>query len=205
MKLTSTPLGNRPPLEIENKTKLKVLSLMVGAVTRCLMGLILMLATQKTLAQATYTWNVGSGLWTTPSNWNPARNVVATTDILQFNNSAVGATQTATGVPTQTIRRLIIGGGVTAHLQASGPANLSLASDGSATDELSIASGSSLISEGNTGQLFIVYSGTGSTGNIAGTLGVNSTLVAVPNTLRKRAPERRPLKDQKSVDYLIPG
>lgn len=56
--------------------------------------------------QTTYTWiGANNGSWATGTNWSPTRTTPATTDILQFNS---GQTLTITGVPTQTISRLIV-------------------------------------------------------------------------------------------------
>jgi hypothetical protein len=56
--------------------------------------------------QTTYTWiGANNGTWTNRFNWSPTRTTPAATDILQFNS---GQTLTVTGVPSQTIRGLII-------------------------------------------------------------------------------------------------
>jgi hypothetical protein len=130
--------------------------------------------TLTTGAPMVYTWNVVSGAWTAASSWLPARTTADVTDILMFSNASVGTTQTATGVPAQTIRRLVVDNGITANLQASATSTLTIASDGTASDELFVAAGSSLISNGTTAALTITYSGAGSTGTIAGNLEVTS-------------------------------
>lgn len=127
----------------------------------------------STTAAATYTWNqTGTASFTVPANWTPARNVADPTDILQFNG---GGTTTVTDIPTQTIRRLTISNNTTVNLQAAATATLTLASDGTSADELSVESGSTLMSNGNAAALTITYSGTGSTGNIAGTMELSAT------------------------------
>jgi hypothetical protein len=56
--------------------------------------------------QTTYTWiGANNGSWATASNWSPSRTSPAATDIMRFNS---GQTLTITGVPSQTIRGLII-------------------------------------------------------------------------------------------------
>src|SRR5882762_5025488 len=65
-------------------------------------------------AASVYTWNGGSGLWNTATNWTPNRTTPAVDDIIVFNTA--GAI-TVTNVPTQTIGQLSIGGGAGVTLQ----------------------------------------------------------------------------------------
>lgn len=118
---------------------------------------------------AVYTWNGSvSTNWTVAGNWTPARAVPDPADILQFNN---GATNTVTNIPTQTVRRITFSNNTTANFQAPSAATLTIASDSvAATNELDIAAGSSLISNGTAAALTLAFSGGGGTANIAGTL-----------------------------------
>jgi hypothetical protein len=72
----------------------------------------------------TYTWiGADNGAWTTPTNWTPTRTVPETTDILQFND---GTTKNVTGVPTQTIGKLIMSNNTIINLQSSAAVTLSI-------------------------------------------------------------------------------
>lgn len=122
---------------------------------------------------STYTWNqTGTASYITAANWTPARNVVDPTDILVFNN---GNTSTVTNVPTQTISRLNISNNTVINMQSATTATLTIASDGTSTDELFVENGSTLLSDGNAAALTITYSGTSSTGTIAGTMELSAT------------------------------
>ncbi|MFP5040676.1 T9SS type A sorting domain-containing protein [Parasediminibacterium sp. JCM 36343] len=62
----------------------------------------------------TYTWIGGtSGSYATPANWSPTRNVPATGDVLQINQSSP---TTISNVPTESITTLSIGGSSTVTL-----------------------------------------------------------------------------------------
>ncbi|MBK9420481.1 MAG: hypothetical protein IPN44_05445 [Flavobacteriales bacterium] len=132
---------------------------------------------QATSATATYTWiaTSGSGTWTTAANWSPTRTTPDVTDQLQFTN---GGTPTATAVPTQTIGRLTISGNTAVVLQGS-TTTFMITGDGTPTNELSIANGSSILANG-TSSLTFAFSGVAQA-NVAGTLEFNNT--SVTNTL----------------------
>ncbi|MFZ4400638.1 MAG: GEVED domain-containing protein [Bacteroidales bacterium] len=126
--------------------------------------------TQSTTAPVTYTWAGGAtASWAAAASWTPARNIPDATDMLVFNG---GGGVIATAVPSQTIRSLTISGSTSVSLQAAATSTLTIASDGTAADELSVASGSGLAINGSTAALTLTYSGTGSTGTIAGFLEV---------------------------------
>lgn len=121
----------------------------------------------------TYSWaaTTGSASWAAAASWSPARNTPDASDILLFN---AGGSSTATNVPTQTVSRISVSNNTTINLQAASTATLTIASDGTVADELNIASGSTLMSNGTAAALTITYSGTGSTGTIAGTMEATS-------------------------------
>jgi hypothetical protein len=127
----------------------------------------------STNALMTYYWvaTTGTASWATAASWNPARNTPDPTDILLFNQ---GGSSTATDVPTQTVGRMRVTNNTVINLQAAATSTLTIASDGSATDELFVEGGSTLMSNGTAAALTITYSGTGSTGSIAGTVEVTS-------------------------------
>ena len=137
-----------------------------------------------TVAAATastfYTWNPisGSQAWNVAANWTPTRTTVAATDVLQFIN---GGSSTATNVPAETVSRIIVANNTTVNLQSAATATLIIASDGTSTNELTVEAGSSLISNGTTAALTITYGGTGSTGNIAGTMEITSPSGTIAN------------------------
>ncbi|WP_197062227.1 GEVED domain-containing protein [Flavobacterium rivuli] len=138
-------------------------------------------ASQATAAPAVYTWLATSGTasWITATNWSPARTTTDATDILQFSN---GGTPIVTDVPAQTIRRLSVTNNTAIKLRAASAVTLTLASDGTAAEELLVEAGSSLVSDGGTATLSITYSGTGSTGTIAGSIEAATTTAAINNT-----------------------
>jgi len=112
----------------------------------------------------TYTWNqTGSAAWATAGNWTPDRSSPSVSDILLLDN---GATVTVTGVPTQTIGKLVVANGTTVNLQASGTNTLTIAG-GSGTD-LDVAAGSALNIEG--GNALTLFVGAGATGTVSGTM-----------------------------------
>jgi len=54
----------------------------------------------KSWAQTTYTWNVASGDLDAAASWSPARNSIASNDILVFDGN-VQASVTVTNIPTR--------------------------------------------------------------------------------------------------------
>ncbi|PZF73096.1 GEVED domain-containing protein [Taibaiella soli] len=128
-------------------------------------------AVTTTTGPNSYVWNAttGSADWTVAASWTPARTLPDATDILQFTN---GGSSTATNIPTQTVRQIAFGNNTTTNFQAgTAAATLTLASDNDpTTNELNIGAGSSLVSNGATSALTLVFSGTGGLGKIAGNL-----------------------------------
>ncbi|XZF13386.1 GEVED domain-containing protein [Chitinophagaceae bacterium MMS25-I14] len=116
-----------------------------------------------------YTWNGSvSKDYQVAANWTPSRTLPDPGDILQFNNALPDTVQ---NIPTQTITRLTFSNNTPAVFQPAANGNtLTLFSDNSgSTNELDIASGSSLLLNGSNA-MTIAFSGTGNTANIAGTL-----------------------------------
>lgn len=92
-------------------------------------------------AQTTYTWNnTSGGDWGTASNWTPSRNTPAITDNLQFTD---GNTYIVTGVPSQTIRQLLVNSNTNVSLQSSSAAIISV-NGPTLTDNIVISNGSTL-------------------------------------------------------------
>jgi hypothetical protein len=130
-------------------------------------------SSQITGLPQTYTWTAttGTAAWSAPASWTPARNVPDVTDMLEFTN---GGTSTATGISTATIRRINVKNNTSINLQSAATAVLTIASDGTTTDELNIEAGSSLTLNSISAALTVNYSGSSSTGTIAGTAEVTS-------------------------------
>jgi hypothetical protein len=120
-----------------------------------------------TFVQHIYTWNqTGSAAWGTAANWTPARTTPATDDELLFS---AGGSVTATGVPTQTIGRLVLSNNGTVALQSGAAATLTLAG-GTGTD-LDVPSGCTLNLNG-TSALTIAL-GASATAAVGGTVNVS--------------------------------
>lgn len=125
-------------------------------------------------AQTTYTWNGGaSGDYQTAANWkdgsNNPRTTPAINDILN-----IGGAVTLTNVPSEEIGGLIIPASATVTLKPAGVGNALSIGGTAATNDFSIASGSSLTLDpnGNTG--FVLELKAGAAADIAGTLVVQS-------------------------------
>lgn len=119
----------------------------------------------------TYTWiaTSGSGNWTTPANWSPARVSPFTSDILQFTN---GGTPTATNIPTQTIGRLIIDSTDATFTSAAATQTLTI-SNTSGTN-FTVANDAILrLSSTLANSTIIAFAGTNVT-DIAGTIELNT-------------------------------
>jgi hypothetical protein len=130
----------------------------------------------------TYTWiaTSGSGDWQVATNWTPTRSMVNNNDILQFIN---GGTPTATNIPTEIIKRLIIAGNTNASLQAAATNTLTI-NGPTATANLSVESGSTLQVGTGTNTLTISSGSTsGQLASIAGTLIVNANGTYTPSNL----------------------
>jgi hypothetical protein len=122
---------------------------------------------------ASYTW-VGSsgGSWATSTNWSPA-GVPSCGDNVLFNS---GTTETITGVPTVSLTSMTTAVSSTFYtLQpATGGATITLSN--SSGNALSIVANTSItLNPTNASDILaLVYSGTGNTANIAGTLSLTS-------------------------------
>ncbi len=121
------------------------------------------------VANNVYTWNGNTSMdYQVATNWTPARNLPDPADILQFNN---GIADTVKNVPTQTITRMTFTNNTVGIFQTNAANTLTFLSDNNAaTDELSIAAGSSLISNSPSNALTMTFGGTGATATIAGTM-----------------------------------
>lgn len=123
----------------------------------------------------TYTWNKpnATASYTDPSSWTPARLSPQTTDILLFDNAGAAV---ATGVPAETVARLLLVNGSNVTLQPLAGADRVLTIGGGSGDDLDIAAGTTL-TVGNTGVNNVnLTMGLLSTGVVKGTL-VNAGIV----------------------------
>ncbi len=120
-------------------------------------------------ASTVYTWQgADNGSWTIAGNWNPARTVPAPGDILQFND---GTVKTVTGVPTQTIARLIMANNTTVNLQSTAVVTLTIS--GAAGTDLDIPAGCAL--NLNAINAISVVVATTATAGISGNMKFSST------------------------------
>ena len=116
-----------------------------------------------------YTWQgADNGTWATPGNWNPSRTTPAPADILQFNDAT---TKTITGVPTQSIARLIMANNTTINLQSSAAVTLTIT--GSAGADLEIPAGCAL--NLNATNVITIVIATTSTASISGNMKFSAT------------------------------
>jgi len=123
----------------------------------------------STTASNTYTWNATSGTadWATASNWTPSRTAPSNNDVLYFSN---GGTAIATGIPTQTVGKVIVTNNTTIGLRSTSSQTLTI-QGGSGTD-LDVSSGSAFNIDSD--QNFTVSLGSGATGSISGTVKVRN-------------------------------
>ncbi len=120
--------------------------------------------------QTTYTWiGANNASWATSTNWSPTRTTPATNDILQFND---GTTKNVTGVPTQTIGRLLVTNNTSITLQNTALLPRTLTVGDGTGDDIVIALGSSLTIGG--ANALTVTLNTNATADVSGTLRVNS-------------------------------
>jgi endonuclease I len=116
----------------------------------------------------TYTWNVTSGNWSSPSSWTPARNFALTGDILVFDGAvkpACSVTIDFSGVYNAGRVRIMNGAVVNLTGSVSGSV-LAIGVTGAASPHLEIGSGSSLtVALSNPFQLSL---GSGFSGTISG-------------------------------------
>lgn len=121
------------------------------------------------LPKTTYTWiGVDNADWTVASNWNPTRTSPNLFDVLQFND---GTTKTITNVISQNISQLKVTGNTTVTLQSA--ANAILAINGDTGDDFIVESGSTLNIQQPTNTISVSLS-SGTTGNVAGTINLDA-------------------------------
>lgn len=130
-------------------------------------------------SQNTYTWRgANNGSWTTSTNWTPTRSSTANTDILRFND---GSSKTITGVPSETIGKLLITNNTSVTLNAaSNNRTLTIRNSPAAGDDMVVAAGSELTI--GTGNNFSVTLNNNTTADISGTLVINSGRTFATNT-----------------------
>ncbi|MCX6243596.1 MAG: T9SS type A sorting domain-containing protein [Bacteroidetes bacterium] len=117
-----------------------------------------------------YTWQgANNGLWTTMTNWNPTRFVVASNDILQFND---GTTKNITAVPTETIGQMIMSNNTVINLQSSAASVLTIS--GLAGTDFIIPAGCAM--NMNTTNAITIAVATSATASISGSMTFSSTV-----------------------------
>ena len=138
-------------------------------------------ATQATVAGATYYW-VGTtgGLVSAAANWNTmadgtgtTRATSATTDILIVDGDgfvASGATTISVDATSFSIGQLKVTSNTALTLQSSAATTRTITITGGPGDDFVVANGSSLTLNNATNAVAFAFSGTGNTGNIAGTV-----------------------------------
>ncbi|MEI7663911.1 MAG: hypothetical protein WCK34_17015, partial [Bacteroidota bacterium] len=128
-------------------------------------------ATTTGTGPATYTWQgADNGLWTTSTNWNPTRFVVASTDILQFSD---GTAKTVTALPAaETIGKLVMSNNTTVNLQSAAAATLTIS--GVAGTDLDIPAGCAL--NLNAANAITINILTAATASISGNMTFSSTI-----------------------------
>ena len=127
-------------------------------------------ATTTGSGPVTYTWmGADNGLWTVATNWNPTRTAIASSDILQFND---GTTKTVTGVPTETIGKLIMANNTIINLQSAAAVTLTMS--GVAGADLDIPTGCAL--NLNAANAITLSIATTATASISGNMTFSSTI-----------------------------
>ena len=139
--------------------------------------------TQATAAAAVYYWTGATGgTWGTAANWNTnaagggsTRTVPATTDVLIVDGAgttAGGALSISVDTASFSIGQLQVTSNTTLTLASSAATQRIITITGGTGDDFVVGSGSSLLLSSITNGISIVFSGTGNTGSIAGTLTV---------------------------------
>ncbi len=115
----------------------------------------------------TYSWNLaGGGSWLTAGNWSP-NGIPGSGDNVTFSN---GATATISNVPQASLTRLSVSGNSTITLITASDDTLTL---GNPATAFSVAAGSTLnIAGTSSGPITILFSGSGNTATIAGTVNI---------------------------------
>ncbi len=131
------------------------------------MALLAALLAPAAYAQTTYTWNApASAAWGTPTNWTPARNTTASTDILVFDG-LVTANPVVTGVVQQTIGVLRFTNNVNANLSATAGVTLTISG---ASPALDLQTGSTVTLAGASTNPITLSMGASSNAVITGSL-----------------------------------
>ncbi|MBL0356955.1 MAG: T9SS type A sorting domain-containing protein [Chitinophagaceae bacterium] len=114
-------------------------------------------------AQTTYKWNkTGPASWVAATNWTPARNTPAVSDILVFDGNGIsGTTTTVTNVPTETIGGLSVSNStnVTFTSPAAAGVYTITVNNGAAVNDLSVATGCQLNIAGSRAILLSLQTG----------------------------------------------
>ncbi|MGL2964930.1 hypothetical protein ACSVH2_13990, partial [Flavobacterium sp. RSB2_4_14] len=131
-------------------------------------------------ASRNYVWTgATSSDWQVATNWSPTRTTADPADELTFNGSTV-ASPTVTNVPNQTIARLLLTNNANVTLQSGAAALLTIA--GAAGTDLDIPAGSTLSLTNPVAGISVIFTGTGNTGTIAGTLNLGGNTSNVLTT-----------------------
>jgi len=130
-------------------------------------------------AATTYTWNGATAVWTAGTNWTPPRTTPATDDVLQFNN---GATQTITGVTSQTIGQFLVSNNTKITLQPNVTAT-TLTIGGGDGDDLSVTAGSELNFSTPTNLTLIMTLTAAATASISGNMTFSGTSAVTAHRL----------------------
>jgi hypothetical protein len=122
--------------------------------------------------QTTYVWSTtGSADFNLATNWTPNRNIVQSSDILQFSS---GGTTTCTNVPSQSVSRIIVSNNTNVSFQ-SALADRVITISGSAGNNLDIQAGSTLqLSSTGANGIQIAFLSSPQNVSIAGTLQINA-------------------------------
>lgn len=118
----------------------------------------------------TYTWNIASGPWSSPSSWTPARNTPSAGDTLVFDG-AVTPAATVTDIPPDTFGRLHLKANAAVTIQNDGGVD-TLRIAGTAGDDFIIEAGSrlALFATPDSGHSVKIALASGATGRISGEL-----------------------------------
>ncbi len=151
------------------------------------------------ISQTTYLWtgSVNSN-FSTAGNWSPIRQVGLVTDILVFEN---GGSINAVNVNQVTIGQLIIRNNTNLTLSPSAGNSKTISIKGSAGEDLSVESGSSVKISGNDPQLNI-YLITGTTASISGSVSFQGAMAHNFNAADQNAIR---FKSGSSLSQLCPG
>jgi hypothetical protein len=158
----------------------------VYAISEGSIGTTALSGTQSTAATAaTYYWvGTGGADFNTGTNWNTsatgsgtARTTPDATDVLivDGDGTTAGAATTLNLSANQTVGVFRISNSTAVTLQSSSTTTRTLTIAGGAGDDLDVPAGSSLIMNNAANAAAIAFSGTGNTGNTAGTITLGGT------------------------------